>query len=65
MHPVRRVEEQAKIRGYGHVVADEMLQRRRSGALGMDALGDLGQLIRIAQQDDRAARSGHGQDVGQ
>jgi hypothetical protein len=42
-----------------------MLQRRRARPVRVDAWRDLGQLVRVTEQDDRACRAAHGHDVGQ
>ena len=65
MHPVRCRQEQPTLRRDGQRIADQVFERRYSGALGMDALADLGQLVRVAEQDQRSGRAGDGEGIGE
>ena len=59
------VEEDAAV-GRDRVVAvEQVLQRRDAGAVGVDRLGRLGELLRVAEQHHRAGRPEHGDRVGQ
>ena len=60
MQPVRRLEEQAAIRGDRPCAAQQVLERRRLGAFRVGALRDLRQLVGVAEQDERARGPGHG-----
>ena len=65
MHPVGDRQEQAAIRRQSSFGAEDVLQRRCPGAVGMDALADLGQLVGIAEEDDRPGRRAGRHRVGE
>jgi len=54
MHVPRAVEEDPFVRGHRRVGAQQVLEHRGADTFGMRSLGDLGELERIAQQDDVA-----------
>ena len=62
---IRKVTGRNRPRSAGSVrsAAEDVLEGRRAGAVGMDALADLGELVRVAEQDDRAGGGRAGQRV--
>ena len=65
VHAPRAVEEDPLVRRHRRMLAEQVLQHRGAGALGMRALRDLGELQRIAEQDHVARRRAHRQRVGE
>jgi hypothetical protein len=49
-------EEQPSLGRHGEVLAEQVLEDRALRALGMRALRDLWQLIRVSEQDERPGR---------
>ena len=47
------------------VLAEHVLEHARAGAVGMDALRDLGELERVAEQDEPPGRGAAGDRVGE
>ena len=65
MHPVGPGQEEAAVGRQRAMVPDEVLESRALGTHGMDPRADLRELVRVAEEDDRARRATHGHDVGQ
>src|SRR5713226_100395 len=65
VEPVGLSEEQTAVRRYGQMVAEEMLQRRELGALGMAPLLRLLELARVAEEDDTPRSRSGGERVHQ
>ena len=59
------VQKVAALGGQGAVVFDQPAQRGPVDRLGMSALADLGQLLRVAEQQQVGGRRGHRDRVGQ
>ena len=58
-------EEEAAVGRDRHVLAEEVLQHREPGVLGVRALRDLRQLVRVAEQHERAGARPRGEHVGE
>ena len=65
MEPVRGGQEEPARWQDGQRLADDVLERRFLGTFRVDALRDLGQLVRVAQQHERAGTAAHRHDVRQ
>lgn len=63
MHAPRAVEEDPLVRGHGQMVAEQVLEH--ADVLRVSPLGDLGELRRIAEQDQVARGGAHGEGVGE
>ena len=57
VHPAGLVDEQAALGRDRRVLAEQVLQHRHAGPRRMDRLGDLGELLGIAEQDHDCART--------
>ena len=62
MHPVGLVERQPGVRGHRRVVAQDVLQRRDARARRVGGVTGLGELLRVAEQDQVPRRPGHRQE---
>ena len=77
VEPPGAVEEDAPLGGHRLGPVEDMLQRRDAAAVGVDRLGGLGQLLRVAEEDQSARgpvrvraqvwrhRIAHGHGIGQ
>src|SRR5262245_39388558 len=65
MHAPRAVEEDPHVRRHRLVAAEQVLEHRSADAVRMRALRDLGELRRIAEQDQVARGGAHGEGVGE
>ena len=65
VHPAGALEEEAAILRDRLVLAEQVLEHRGAGAVGMDPLRDLGELERVAEQDERPRRGAHRERVGE
>jgi hypothetical protein len=62
MHPIRRCQEEASILGDRARLSDQVLQRRGGSALRVRPLRHLGELVRVAEQDQRVRGAAHAAD---
>jgi hypothetical protein len=65
MHPPRRLQQHATVRWHRQGVAQQMLERARTGAARVAGLRHLRQLLRIAEQDHVGRRDRRRQRVGE
>src|SRR5262245_42570769 len=65
MHSARAVEEHAQVGRDGGMSSQQVLEDGGAAATGVRTLRDLGELERIAEQDDVASRGTHGERIGQ
>ena len=65
VHPPRLLEEEAELGRDRLVLAEQVLEHARAGAVGMDALRHLRELERVAEQDERRGRGAAGERVGE
>lgn len=65
VHPVGDVEQDPPLDGHGGVAVEEVLEGGAAGAHRVGALRRLGQLLRVAQEDDVVRRRAHGHQVGE